>query len=83
MFLSNLFARTFANLSGCPVELCNTDGALGAARGAGFGVEYYAGIKDCFSGMEVVKQVDPQIKEAAYIREVYEKWKEGLYKLLK
>jgi xylulokinase len=83
MFLSNLFARTFANLSGCPVELYNTDGALGAARGAGFGIGYYAGMKDCFYGMEVVKQVDPETKEALNVREVYEKWKEGLYKLLK
>ncbi len=41
MFLSDLFAPIFANLSGCTVELYNTDGALGAARGAGFGANHY------------------------------------------
>jgi xylulokinase len=83
MFLSNLFAQTFVNLSGCSVELYNTDGALGAARGAGFGAGCYADLKSCFRGMEIVKQLDPQIKESETIREVYQKWKEGLYKLLK
>ncbi|MDP4214160.1 MAG: FGGY family carbohydrate kinase [Bacteroidota bacterium] len=83
MFLSNLFARSFANLSGCTVELYNTDGALGAARGAGFGVKYYPGYKDCFKGMEIVQRVDPQVKESERIREVYQQWKEGLIKLIK
>lgn len=83
MFLSNLFAQTFANLSGCTVELYNTDGALGAARGAGFGVKYYRDFKSCFCGMEIIKQVEPQMKDNKRIREAYEKWKEGLYKLIK
>ena len=82
MFLSNLFAQTFANLSGCTVELYNTDGALGAARGAGFGAGYYTDFKTCFQGMEMVKQLDPQTKESERIRAVYEKWKEGLIQLL-
>jgi len=82
MFLSNLFAQTFANLSGCTVELYNTDGALGAARGAGFGAGYYTDFKTCFQGMEMVKQVDPQTKETERIRAVYEKWKEGIIQLL-
>ena len=83
MFLSNLFAQTFANLSGCTVELYNTDGALGAARGAGFGAGYYTDFRSCFNGMEMVKQVDPQIKESELIREIYQSWKEGLFKLIK
>ena len=32
MFLSPVFAESFAHLSGCPIELYNTDGALGAAE---------------------------------------------------
>jgi xylulokinase len=83
MFLSPLFAQTFANLSGCRVELYNTDGALGAARGAGSGVQYYTDLKACFRGMEIVKQLDPQVKEAEQIREVYEKWKAGLNQFIK
>jgi xylulokinase len=82
MFLSNLFAQTFSNLSGCTVELYNTDGALGAARGAGFGAGYYTDFKTCFRGMEMIKQLDPQIRESERIRAVYEKWKDGLIALL-
>jgi xylulokinase len=83
MFLSNLFARTFANLSGCPVELYNTDGALGAARGAGFGAGYHTDIRDCFNGMEMILQVDPQPKERELILDIYHSWKEGLFTLIK
>jgi xylulokinase len=83
MFLSRLFGQTFANLSGCAVELYNTDGALGAARGAGFGCGYYTGFKSCFQGMEIVKRLDPQKEECERIREVYAQWKEGLVQLIK
>jgi xylulokinase len=65
------------------VELYNTDGSLGAARGAGFGSGYYADLTACFCGMEIVKQLDPHPRERERLREVYEKWKEGLYKLIK
>ena len=37
MFLSPLFARAFADVTGAAVELYETDGAQGAARGAGVG----------------------------------------------
>jgi xylulokinase len=83
MFLSGLFSETFANLSDCPVELFNTDGALGAARGAGFGLKYYPQIKDCFRGMEVVGRVEPEKNKTARIREIYGQWKIGLEEILK
>jgi xylulokinase len=83
MFLSGLFSETFANLSDCPVELFNTDGALGAARGAGFGLKYYPQIKDCFRGMEVVGRVEPEKNKTARIREIYGNWKMGLEDILK
>ncbi len=82
MFLSALFSQTFANLGNCPVELYNTDGALGAARGAGFGLQYYPQYKDCFLGMEAVGRVDPEINKTARTREIYERWKMGLKKIL-
>ena len=83
MFLSKVFAETFADCSGCPVELYNTDGAVGAARGAGFGSGYYPQLKDCFRGMELVHRVDPDKNKSDYIREVYAVWKEGLGEILK
>jgi xylulokinase len=65
------------------VELYNTDGALGAARGAGFGEGYHTDIRDCFNGMEVILQVDPQTKERELILDIYHSWKEGLFTLIK
>jgi xylulokinase len=83
MFLSGLFSETFANSSGCPVELYNTDGAIGAARGAGFGSKFYPQLKDCFRGMEIIRRVEPEKNKIARISEIYGEWKNGLENLLK
>ena len=80
MFQSPLFAGTFASLTGCPVELFNTDGAIGAARGAGLGSGYYKSPAESFSGMEIVQQVDPVPAESEKLRSVYAGWKEILEK---
>ncbi len=80
MFQSPLFAATFANLTGCPVELFNTDGAIGAARGAGLGSGYYASAAECFSGMKIVRQIEPNPAESERLRTVYAQWKEILEK---
>ena len=82
MFLSDVFSETFANCSGSPVELYNTDGAVGAARGAGLGSGFYSQVRDCFRGMELVRQVVPDIKKTDQIREIYSKWKEGLEEIV-
>ena len=81
MFLSDLFSQTFANCSHCPVELYNTDGALGAARGAGYGVHLYLQMKDCFAGMEIIRKVEPDKNNSHIVRGLYEHWKEGLESL--
>jgi xylulokinase len=81
MFLSSLFGQTFANCSGCTVELYNTDGAVGAARGAGYGVKFYQQVKDCFRGMEVIRKLEPEKSNSARTREIYERWKEEVLKL--
>ncbi len=82
MFLSKVFAETFADCSGHPVELYNTDGAVGAARGAGFGSGYYPQLKDCFRGMELVRRIDPDRKNSDNLKEVYARWKLGLEEIL-
>jgi len=40
LFLSELFTESFANALGARVELCDADGAAGAARGAAQGAGY-------------------------------------------
>ena len=82
MFLSNVFSETFANCIGVPVELYNTDGAVGAARGAGFGSGYYPQVSDCFRGMELIRQITPNEKKINLTREIYTEWKRGLEEIV-
>jgi xylulokinase len=83
MFLSDVFAATFANISNCTVELYNTDGAIGAARGAGVGAGYYDNFGSCFKGMHVVKRIEPHKQAQQQVAETYQNWKKGLLNLMK
>lgn len=78
MFLSDVFASTFANTTGCSIELFNTDGALGAARGAGVGAGVYSNFAESFKGMEIIKRIEPDNNLVKQTLEVYHDWKEGM-----
>ncbi|HET9278993.1 MAG TPA: FGGY family carbohydrate kinase [Flavitalea sp.] len=78
MFLSDVFASTFANSSGCTIELFNTDGALGAARASGVGAGVYAGFAESFTGMEMIKRIEPDKEQAKETQQVYHDWKAGM-----
>jgi len=78
MFLSNLFVQTLANVSGAKIELYNTDGAEGAARGAALGAGFYKSSKDAFSGLKILDTVRPHSNST--INEYYDKWKQTLLK---
>lgn len=75
MFLSPLFRETLAGVSGATIELYNTDGAVGAARGAGIGSGYYASPKEAFAGLKKLDIIEPSTKDAAAYAEAYERWK--------
>lgn len=77
MFLSPLFAQTFADVTGCRLELFDTDGAQGAARGAGFGAGLFPTMSDCFRGMNIRQAWEPGA-DAATNGQLYLKWREGL-----
>ncbi len=74
MFLSPLFRQTFANITGAVVELYNTDGSQGAARGAGIGAGIYASAKEAFSGLDCKKTIEPDPKEQAAYQAAYDAW---------
>lgn len=76
MFLSNVFRETFADVSGARIELYNTDGAEGAARGAGLGIKYYTSTKEAFSKLALIKMVQP--KRNDQLLQAYQTWKEKL-----
>jgi len=83
MFLSPLFAEAFATITGATVELYNTDGSQGAARGAGIGAGIYKGPQDAFVGLQPVKTIEPNRKLAQAYQEAYEKWQNVLNRQLK
>jgi xylulokinase len=82
MFLSDVFAKSFANATNCRVELYRSDGAVGAARGAGFGSGYYKNINESFKGMEIVKSIEPSKKDQASCLDAYTSWKKNLLTLI-
>jgi xylulokinase len=81
MFLSDVFSSVFVNTLGCDLELYNTDGATGAARGAGIGVGVYKNFAEAYSSMEKIKSYSPEKDQQELYLEAYGKWKKHLKKL--
>ena len=78
MFMSTLFCETLAGISGATIELYQTDGALGAARGAGVGATLYASFDEAFGTLKKEKIIEPTSQKP--FLPAYEKWKEELKK---
>jgi xylulokinase len=78
MFLSPLFAEAFATVTKSVVELYNTDGSQGAARGAGIGAGLYRDAKDAFAGLKPIKTVEPNNRLRSAYQQSYEIWEEVL-----
>lgn len=76
LFLSPVFTQTFSNLTGAEVEIWNTDGATGAARGAAIGLGVFPEPKYAFKGVEVVVTYEPV--SDSQLEGAYENWKSAL-----
>lgn len=74
LFLSPIFRETLATLCGAKIELYNTDGALGAARGAALGAGIYASREEAFATLKVVDQTLPNSEMKQTLQERYEQW---------
>ncbi len=82
MFQSELFSELFASITGTTVELYNTDGAIGAARGAGIGAGFFSGPKEAFKALKTVSTIDPKPELAAIYADLYNHWKTELEKMI-
>lgn len=82
MFLSPVFRETLAGVSGATIELYNTDGSVGAARGAGIGSGYYASAKEAFSSLKKLETVTPDSGKKAQYDAAYQSWKQALDRFL-
>lgn len=76
MFLSPIFRDTLAGVSGATILLHDTDGAAGAAKGAGIGAGIYATAEEAFSTLQTLQTVRPQHTDE--YRAAYERWKKLL-----
>jgi xylulokinase len=74
MFLSPLFGEVFATVTSTVIELMNTDGAQGAARGAGIGIGYYKSEAEAFAGLDITKVIEPNTRSIYEYQEVYDRW---------
>lgn len=83
MFLSPLFRNTLAGVSGATIELYETDGSVGAAKGAGMGAGIYADHNEAFSTLEKLQVIEPSEKDREAYLAAYARWKEALEKNLK
>lgn len=81
MFLSPIFRDTLSSVSGATIELYDTDGAVGAAKGAGLGAGIYKNSNEAFASLEKLGEVHPASDRTPYL-EAYARWKEALQRQL-
>jgi xylulokinase len=81
MFRSPVFSDALASMIGVPIELYDTDGAEGAARGAGYGAKVFASLEDTFKGLHVKGSVVPSAK--AEYQDIFGRWRAVLERQLK
>ena len=73
MFLSPIFRDTLAGVTGAVIELYDTDGSVGAAKGAGIGAGIYKDNKEAFASLERLAVVEPTSTQQ--YTEAYERWR--------
>jgi len=78
MFLSDVFRQTLANVSGAKIELFDTDGSVGAAKGAGMGAGIYKDHNEAFATLERLEAIYPDTSKAEEYKAAYENWKTQL-----
>ena len=80
MFLSDIFRQTLASTSGASIELLETDGSVGAAKGAGMGCGIYKDYDEAFASLKRLAVIDPDMARREEYLAAYEQWKKALSK---
>ncbi len=76
MFLSPIFRQTLAGVTGAVIELYDTDGSVGAAKGAGIGAGIYKDNREAFASLEKLAVIEPS--DTQEYCDAYELWKSRL-----
>ncbi len=74
MFLSPIFGQALATISGAQIELYNTDGSQGAARGAGIGTGVYKDSSEAAVGLKCTDTIEPSESQKQPYLEAYKTW---------
>lgn len=82
LFQSRVFCETLANTADVAIELYNTDGAQGAARGAALGAGFYSSATEAFKGLARTDVIDPDPSRGREYIDLYGRWKESLERQL-
>ena len=75
MFLSDIFRQTLASTSGATIELLETDGSVGAAKGAGMGCGLYKDHDEAFASLKRLAVIEPDLTRRDEYLAAYERWK--------
>ena len=78
MFLSGIFRDTLAGVSGATIELYDTDGSVGAGKGAGMGCGFYKDHQEAFSTLKQLAVIEPDNSNRAAYLQAYTHWKSRL-----
>lgn len=81
MFLSPIFRDTLAGVTGATIELYDTDGSVGAAKGAGIGAGIYKDNNEAFSTLEKLAVIEPDIRNAQAYADAYGRWADYITKI--
>ena len=73
MFLSPIFRETLAGVTGAVIDLYDTDGSVGAAKGAGIGAGIYKDNSEAFATLEKLAVIEPARQDE--YAQAYELWK--------
>jgi xylulokinase len=80
MFLSPIFRETLAGVTGAVIELYDTDGSVGAAKGAGIGAGIYKNNNEAFATLEKLDVIEPNQAKRQEYADAYARWKHRLEK---
>ena len=82
LFQSKVFQEAFVSTCNVVLEIYNTDGSQGAARGAGIGADCFSSGDEAFKGLKVVQKLHPTRDLVKAYDSVYKSWKRGLVKIV-
>jgi len=81
MFQSKVFSSTISTLLGIPIEVFDTNGAIGAARASSVAAGVYKNISDAFQNMHPAKTYNPNLNYAM-CNQAYNYWLSSLEKVM-